>query len=167
MKKWFLLVLSAFSFTWVAGDALAQDKAGKRNPANQIVTQFMKQLEKAELSADQTAKIKELMTKAATEVNAKRAEAGISADMLKKRVEAAKAAKESGKKGKEMQASTLSAMGLTDAQKQVFTDTEATLGKARVEIGKMLTAEQMAKLSEQFQRTLKEAAGRKGKKGKA
>jgi hypothetical protein len=143
----------------------AQEKGGKRNPSTALVTQLMKNLEKAELTADQTTKIKEMFGKVATEVAAKRATGGLTADVLKKRLEAGKAAKEAGKKGKDLQAAISGAVALTPEQAKALEETEAMLSKARVEIGKLLTPEQLAKLPEQARNSFKEkAAGKKGKK---
>ena len=130
-----------------------------------MVTQFMKQLEKADLKAEESTKIQDMFQKVAKEVAAKREAGGITADMLKKRTEAGKLAKEEGKKGKESQAAVEAAMGLNEDQTKVFKETEEMLAKVRVEIGKMLTAEQIAKLPEQAQSSLKEKTG-KGKKSK-
>jgi hypothetical protein len=74
-----------------------------------------------------------------------------------------KTAKEEGKKQKEAQAAAEVAMGLTAEQTTVYKETEAMLAKVRVEIGKMMTPEQMAKLPEQAQAAFKEKTG-KGKK---
>ncbi len=142
----------------------AQEKGGKKDPAGALVTTLFKQLEKAELTADQTTKIKEMYTKAATEVSAKRSAGGITTEMLKKRLDASKAAKEAGKKGKEMAEAVTAAMGMTAEQAKLYEETETTLSKARIEIGKLLTPEQIAKLPEQAQASLKERAAGKGKK---
>jgi hypothetical protein len=141
----------------------AQEKAAKKSPATTIVTQFLKNLEKAELSAEQLAKAKELFTKAATEVAAKRTEAGITAEILKKRNDAGKAAKEAGKKGKELQAAIDSGSEMTESQKKLFVETEAILSKARIEVGKLLSAEQLAKLPALVQTTLKPREEKKAK----
>jgi len=142
----------------------AQEKGGKKDPAANLVAQFIKQLEKAELTADQTTKIKEIYTKAATEVSAKRTAGGITNDMLKKRLEAGKAAREAGKKGKEMIEAVTAAMGMTPEQAKLFEETEVPLAKARIEIGKLLKPEQLAKLPETAQASMKEKAAGKGKK---
>jgi hypothetical protein len=153
-----LLMLSVSSFSF------SQEKGGKKGGLEaQAVAQLMKSLEKAELTEEQSTKIKEMYLKVATEVVAKRKDAGITAEMMKKRQEASKAAREAGKKGKEMAEATLTAMGLTDDQKKVFSETEEALNKAKIEVGKLLSAEQMAKLPEQAQNSLKAKEGKKGK----
>jgi phosphate-selective porin len=163
MKKSVFSLLIAAAVLIQSGVTSAQDKGGKKSPSAAMVTQFMKQLEKAELPEEMSAKVKETFAKVAEEVSSKRTAAGITAEMLKKRTEAQKAAKAEGKKPKEAQAAVEAAMGLTAEQSTVFKDTEAMLSKVRVEIGKMLTPEQIAKLPENAQGAFKEKAG-KGKK---
>jgi uncharacterized sporulation protein YeaH/YhbH (DUF444 family) len=141
-----------------------QEKGGKGNPAAQMTKTFMKQLEKAELSAEQSSKIQEMFTKVAKEVAAKRTEGGLTPDIMKKRTEATKAAREAGKKQKEVKEAVDAAVALTDAQKKVLTETEEQLSKVRIEIGKLLKPEQMSKLTDQFQASLKPKEGKKGKK---
>ena len=143
----------------------AQEKGRKADPATQMVKQFMKQLEKAELSGEQTTKVTELFTKVAKDVSTKRTEAGITQEIMRKRTAASKEAKEAGKKGKEMQAAVEAAVVLTEAQKKLMVETDELLAKARVEVGKLLTPEQMKKLPEPFQTNLKEKAVKKKKAG--
>jgi len=165
MKNRILSVLALVAVIVAPFSLNAQEKGGKKDAAGALVTQFMKQLEKAELTADQTTKIKEMYTKVATEVAAKRTTGGVTAEMMKKRADAFKSTKEAGKKGKEQQEAVIAAMGMTPDQAKLFAETEETLRKVRVEIGKLLTPEQIAKLPEQAQSSLKEkAAGKKGKK---
>ncbi len=163
MKKFILSLISVAAILFHSVTLIAQDKGGKKDPAKMKVTQFMKQLEKAELKDEETTKIKDMFEKVAKEVAAKRTQSGITVDILKKRTEASKAAKENGKKGKEIQAAAEEAMGLTADQTKVFKETEEMLGKVRLEVGKLLTAEQLAKLPEQAQNAFKEKTG-KGKK---
>jgi hypothetical protein len=143
----------------------AQEKGAKGDPATQMVKQFMKQLEKAELSSEQTTKVTDLFTKVAKDVSTKRTEAGITQEIMRKRAAASKEAKDAGKKGKEMQAAVEAAVVLTDAQKKLMVETDELLAKARVEVGKLLSPEQMKKLPEPFQTNLKEKAGKKKKAG--
>ena len=169
MKKSILSLLVAGAMLVNSLSLNAQEKGDKKDPAKAMVTQFMKQLEKAELKDDESTKIKDMFQKVAKEVAAKREAGGITADILKKRVEATKKAKEDGKKGKESQALVEAAMGLNADQLKVFKESEEMLAKVRVEIGKMLTAEQLAKLPEQAQNSFKENTGKgkgKGKKSK-
>ncbi len=165
MKKSLILLFAIAALLINSVSLNAQQNGDKKDPAKAMVTQFMKQIEKAELKDEETTKIKELFAKVATDVSAKRKASGITIELLKKRTDASKAAKEGGKKGKEIQAAAEAAMGLTADQTKVFKETEEMLGKVRVEIGKLLTPEQLAKLPDQAQNAFKEKAG-KGKKNK-
>jgi septation ring formation regulator EzrA len=167
MKTLALFALATIAFLFSPIPLEAQEKGGKGNPSAQMVKQFMKQLEKAELSEEQTSKIKELFGKVAKEVSAKRTEGGITAEMLKKRAEASKSARDAGKKAKEAKQEVDAAVALTDAQKTLMTDTEAMLSKVRIEIGKLLKPEQIAKLPEQLQGNFKEKDGSKKKKARS
>ena len=55
-------------------------------------------------------------------------------------------------------------MKANEEQKKVLAETEEMLTKTRIEIGKMLTEEQMGKLPKQFQVNLKEAPTKKNSK---
>jgi tRNA C32,U32 (ribose-2'-O)-methylase TrmJ len=165
MKKSILCLLAVVAMLVHSVSLNAQEKGDKKDPVKNMVTQFMKQLEKAELKEDETNKIKEMFQKVAKDVAGKRSEVGITPEMMKKRADAQKSAKEDGKKGKEMQQAVEAAMGMNADQTKVFKETEEMLAKVKVEIGKTMTADQIAKLPEQFQNALKEKAGKgKGKK---
>jgi Spy/CpxP family protein refolding chaperone len=165
MKKFVVAMLALCTLVGVSSNSSAEDKVDRKNPVSLMVAQFMKQMEKAELTAEQTAKVKELFTKAADEVNTKRTAGGIPTDVLKKRNDATKAAKEAGKKGKEIQEAVDAGLGLPPDQLKLFKETETILTKAKIEIGKLLSPEQIAKLPEQAQNALKAKEG--GKKAKA
>ena len=165
MKKSILCLLAVVAMLAHSVSLNAQEKGDKKDPAKNMVTQFMKQLEKAELKEDETNKIKEMFQKVAKDVAGKRSEVGITPEMMKKRADAQKSAKDDGKKGKEMQQAVEAAMGMNADQTKVFKETEEMLAKVKVEIGKTMTAEQIAKLPEQSQSAFKEKAGKgKGKK---
>ncbi|MEQ1824905.1 MAG: hypothetical protein ABL921_03135, partial [Pirellula sp.] len=99
MKTVAALLVASFVVSCVVGSVQAQEKGAKGNQAAQMTKAFMKQLEKGELSDEQTTRVKELFTKVAKDVSLKRTEGGITAEVLKKRTEAGKAAREAGKKG--------------------------------------------------------------------
>lgn len=161
-----LMVLSLLTLSPWTAQAQEKGKGKKRNasPEQQMIDQFMKQLEKAELTEEQSTKIKELWTKVAKEVTKTRTEGGITAEILKKRAEATKEAREAGKKQKEVQEAVDKAMSLSDSQKKVMQETEAQLSKVRIEIGKLLKPEQIEKLPPQLKDNLKEKEGKKKKK---
>jgi exosome complex RNA-binding protein Rrp42 (RNase PH superfamily) len=92
---------------------------------------------------------------------AKRKEVKLTPQMLKDRTDAAKKAREDGKKPKEVREIALNAMKATEEQKKVLLDTEEMLAKTRIEIGKLLSDEQKSKLPKQLQNNLKEPATKK------
>jgi len=148
----------------LGANAIAQDASKKGAKADQetaMVDQFLKQFEPAELSSATTDKMKEIFGKTAKEVVAKRKEAMLTPKMLKSRTEAAKKARDEGKKPKEVREIGLNAMNATEEQKKVLLETEEMLAKTRVEIGKLLTDEQKGKLPKQLQANLKEPATKK------
>ena len=170
MKKMLLalMVLSLLTLSPWAVQAQEKEKGkgkkGNASPEQQMIDQFMKQLEKAELTEEQSTKIKELWTKVAKEVTKTRTEGGITAEMMKKRAEATKEAREAGKKQKEVQEAVDKAMALSDEQKKMMLETEAQLSKVRLEIGKLLQPEQIEKLPPQLKENLMEKEGKKKKK---
>ncbi|MFM8573774.1 MAG: hypothetical protein ACKOAU_19420 [Pirellula sp.] len=142
----------------------AQETTAKRGKVDQetaMVSQFVKQFEPAGLNQETTAKLKEIFSKTAKEVVAKRKDAKLTPEMLKNRTEATKKAREEGKKPKEVREIGLSAMNATEDQKKVLVETEEMLSKTRIEIGKLLTEEQKSKLPKQLQANLKEPVKKK------
>ncbi|XZE33352.1 hypothetical protein SH501x_004133 [Pirellulaceae bacterium SH501] len=164
MKSLLLAACSLLALALSPTAAFSQEKGKKAGPAQQMVNQFMKQLEKAELTEDQATKAKELMMKTAKEVIKMRTDAEITPEMMKKRTEASKAAREAGKKPKEVQEAVKAAVPFTEAQFKVITEGEAAVAKTKIEIGKLLKPEQIAKLPPMVQASLKEKAPKKEKK---
>jgi hypothetical protein len=165
MLKYLLICTTMIGF--LGSNLSAQDaakKAGRGDPETAMVNQFLKQLEPAGLSQETTTKIKENFTKTAKEVMAKRKAVNLTPQMLKDRAEASKKAREDGKKPKEVREIALAAMKANEEQKKVLVETEEMLTKTRIEIGKLLTEEQMGKLPKQFQVNLKEAPTKKNSK---
>ena len=165
MLKYLLICTTIVGF--FGSNVSAQEtakKAGRGDPETAMVNQFLKQLEPAGLSQETTDKIKENFTKTAKEVMAKRKAVNLTPQMLKDRAEAGKKAREDGKKPKEIREIAIAAMKANEEQKKVLAETEEMLTKTRVEIGKMLTEEQMGKLPKQFQVNLKEAPTKKNSK---
>ena len=96
----------------VATKKKQRGRAGQDNVAAQVI----KQLEEAKLTDEQVAKIKELGKTAGAKMKAIRDEAGITPELTKKRLEAQKSLKDSGKKGKELVAAINEAAGYNEAQ---------------------------------------------------
>jgi predicted Zn-dependent protease len=125
----------------------AEGKKGKKKEAKppQPGAQLLKSLEKAELTADQTAKIKELAAAYGEKIKAIEEKAGLTAEQKKARQEAQAKAKEEGKKGKEVTEAVMAAMKLSDAQKVAMKEVEELRAALRKEALALLSAEQKAK----------------------
>ncbi len=164
-----VLAVGALMFsTAVAQEKKKGEKKKGGDPAKTLVTNFMKNLEDAGLSAEQKTKIEEMFGKAAKEAIEKRTAAGISNSVAQKRTKATKEAREAGKKGADLKKEVSEKLGLSEDQSKVLEDTDAALAKVKVEIGKLLSEEQLGKLKdEQFKNSLKAKGKGKGKKKKA
>ena len=134
--------------------ALAQQEKKKRanaNPANQL----LKQLSDVELSDEQVAKIKELGAKTQESIKKVSKEAGLTAQVLKKRREAVASLKDSDKKGKAKIAEINEKAGLDEAQVSAVTKSNEMRQKLKADIVGLLSDEQKEKLPKAFQRTVK------------
>jgi len=132
----------------VASPLLAADgKRGKKAPPKpqDPAAGILQSLEKAELTDEQVAKIKELAAKTAEKVKAVEEKAALTPEQKKARQEAQKKAKDEGKTGKEATDAVMAAMNLSDAQKEAMKE----VGELRAELKKqavaLLTPEQKEK----------------------
>ncbi|MCM2374851.1 hypothetical protein [Aporhodopirellula aestuarii] len=138
------------------------ERAGKANP---MVTRLMTSLKEADLSDEQTAKVKSAA--AAFEAKVKELkEKGLTTDVNKKQAEASKAAREAGLKGKEMAAKVNEA--LTEEEQALVAEMKAALAQMKKSVAAVLTEEQLAALPEGTRKQLAtRGAGAAGEKGKA
>lgn len=170
VMRWLGVLSLVAAFT--ASSLFAQDekkekkeKKGKADPAKAMVDQFMKNLEPAGLKADQKEKIEEMFGKVAKEVATKRSEAGITSDLLKKYADARKEAREAGTKQKEVAKEAAAKIKLTENQAKCMNDTDAALTAVKIEVGKLLSEEQMGKIDDpQFKASLQQKGKNKKKK---
>lgn len=126
----------------LAGEGKRGKKAAKQqDPAAGI----LKSLEKAELTPEQVAKIKELATAAAPKIKAAEDKAPLTPEQKKARQEAQAKAKADGKTGKEAQAAVDAAVNLTDEQKAAQKEANELRAALRKEAVALLTADQKAK----------------------
>ncbi|MCA9193256.1 MAG: hypothetical protein KDB03_15905 [Planctomycetales bacterium] len=164
MKK---LVACLLGLVLLSSTALAQSggKNGKDgNQAQRMVATLLKNLEPAGLNAEQKQKIEELYSKVAKDVSSKRKEAKIPNDVFKKRQAASEEAKAAGKKGKALQEAVNKAIGLSDEQVKIWNETNEAMAKAKLEVGKLLTAEQIDKVEKPLKTALTAKAPEEGKK---
>lgn len=155
----------------IAVPVFAQDdaatKKGKGKRAQQdVAAQLIKQLEEVKLTDEQVAKIKELGKKANTGMKTLRDEAGITPELVKKRTEAQKSLKDSGKKGKELTAAINEAAGFSTAQAAAMEKVAAARVAFQKEVIKMLSDEQKEKLPQVLKRVAETAPKAKARKKK-
>ncbi len=134
----------ALTMTVTADDA--KPKKGAKGGGNPAATQMLKQFEAVGLTEDQIAKVKEVAKKMGAESKSILEGAGITPDVMKKRAEATKAMKDSGKKGKELAAAVDKEAGLTEAQAEAMKKVAELRMKYQNEVIGMLTQEQKDKL---------------------
>lgn len=155
-KTFVLLLLVALT----AAPLSAEDKkkGKKKGQGNRLETQILKRFSKAELSEEQTTKIKALIAQHGPKIAAAAKKGAISKEQKQARTEAIKKAKADGKKGKALRAAGDAAAGLTAEQKAAAKEaatSRAALLKAAVAL---LSAEQKAKAG------IKEKKSKKKKK---
>ncbi|TWU47291.1 hypothetical protein Poly51_50900 [Rubripirellula tenax] len=144
-----------------ADEADGAKKKGKGARGASASGQILKQLESVSLTDEQTTKIKELGKAADAAMKTIREESGLTAELMKKRADAQKELKDSGKKGKEMAAAVNEAAGLSEAQSAAFGKLNDARMKFQKEVVGLLTDDQKASLPQQLMR-----AGKEGKKKK-
>ena len=172
MSKKVLGLAFALMFTTVVVAQDAPEKKKKRAAAggNNAVANVLKQLKDVGLTDEQKTKIEAMAKKSMTAMRAARKEAGITPELMKKRMAAQKELQKSGKKGAELIASVNEKAGLTEAQAKFFkksTESRAALLKGAFAL---LTDEQKEKLPARIKRMAsggEEKGKGKGKKKKA
>ncbi|MEM8667978.1 MAG: hypothetical protein AAGG48_10705 [Planctomycetota bacterium] len=162
------LLLLALLSCLITVPAAAQDdtkkRQGKRGDGRGLAAQFLKQLEPAKLTDEQTAKVKEMGAEAYKKMASYRELAEITPELMKKRAAAVKAMKDSDKKGKERVALINKEAGLNEAQATAYQN----INKARMDFQRkalaLLSDEQKAALPEKLKKNLQR--GQKGKDAK-
>jgi hypothetical protein len=125
----------------LAGEGKRKKAAKPQDPAAFL----LKSMEKAELTPDQVAKIKELASGCADKIKAAEAKVGLTPEQKKARTEAQAKAKADGKTGKQAKEAVDAAMKLTDEQKAAQKEVDELRAGLRKEAMALLTAEQKAK----------------------
>ncbi|WP_372717783.1 Spy/CpxP family protein refolding chaperone [Novipirellula sp.] len=170
MKRRMLSVLVltlALVVTASADDAKPKKKGERAGGKNAGVAQLLKPFEAVDLTEEQTAKIKALGKAMNEKSNAIREEAGVTQELMKKRAEAMKAARESGKKGKELAAEVDAKAGFSEAHVNAMKKVAELRQKFMQEAIAVLTAEQKEKLPARMKAAGKAEGKEKGKgKGK-
>ena len=164
---------AALMVALVAAPVFAQDdsatkkkRKGQRDQQN-VAMQTIKQLEATKLTDEQIAKIKELAKPVNAKIKGLRDEAGFTPALLKQRADAQKSLKDSGKKGKELQAAINEAAGFTEAQSAAIAKVNEARTAFQKQVIALLSDEQKENLPQQLKRVANAKAGNaKGKKKK-
>lgn len=173
MRNLFALALiAALAVTTVADDKTPNDKvpndkalkknAGERSGRNPMVAKLTKSLEDTNLSEDQKSKIQAAKTAFATQAKQLR-ESGLTPELMKKRAEAMKTARQSGLQGKEMRAKINES--LTADERALFEKMNKATGELQKTVAKTLTKEQLAALPDAVRKPLENAGKDKPRKG--
>ena len=136
----------------VAVPLFAADQERKKKPRKKPdpAAGMLKRLEKAELSEEQIAKVKELVAKVAKETAELRKKAAPTPEQQKARKEAMEKAKAEGKEGRELFAAVKDAVKFTPEQEEAMKEMRKAQGAMMKEIMGMLTPDQKEKLGKRF-----------------
>jgi len=129
----------------------AEPADGKKRTA--VANPMLKAVAGLTLTAEQKPKVEEA-TKEFTETILALRKEGLTQALNKKKAEAVKAAREAGKKGRELEAAVMAAIDATDAEKALLKKAEEANAKLAKSMGAVLTAEQIATLPPQMQQNL-------------
>jgi hypothetical protein len=143
--------------------AIAQQaRPGNANTGNadkkgrQVNNPLLKATEKLELTAEQKEKVTALGKEFTTTMVALR-EKGLTPELTKKKSEAVKAARDSGKKGAEVQEAAMAKLDATAEEKEILKQAAEAQTKLTKGLATVLTKEQIAKLPEQPRQNLTRA----------
>jgi hypothetical protein len=152
MKNLLNAVLTLLLVGVIASSAFAEDgkkkekEKGKDKENNQLLTQTMKRLEKAELTAEQTEKVTGLAKEWQAKFMEVSKKAGLTKEQQEKMATARKAAMDEGKKGSEVKAAVQAAAGLSDEQKQAIEAREKLQADFNKAVDALLTDQQREKI---------------------
>jgi len=159
-------LLTLLIFALVASTSFAQEAATKEKKGsakNSQVKRMKKLLTPVTMTSEQETSFGEAAEKLKTDLAAVE-ENGLTKELLKMHEEKKKAARKSGLKGKELQASLME--GLTAEQVELFKSFDSTIRSFEKTVASMLTDEQMSALPEKAQKKMKKAMREKGSKGR-
>lgn len=156
------LVLSMMLTATADDDAAKKKKRGARQ--NALVGKVKEAIGSLDLTEEQKTKIEEAVT-AFTATTKELQKAGYNQELRKARTEAMKAAREAGGKQKEIMAGVKAKF--TDEQNELFAKVQEATVKMKKSVLAALGEDNVAKLPEQLQKTLKQGTQARGnRKGK-
>jgi len=140
-------------------DAPSKETASKKaKPAEAakraaVAHPLLKAVEGLTLTAEQKPKV-EAATQEYTETILALRKEGFSQALNKKKADAAKAAREAGKKGKDLETAIMATIDATDEEKALLKKSDAAITKLQQSLTAVLTAEQVETLPAQIQQVL-------------
>jgi hypothetical protein len=162
-----VLMAAVMAVPVFAQDAATKKRKGQARGQQTMSAQLLKQLEELKLTEDQVAKIKELGKTMDAKAKALRDEAGITPELMKKRAEAQKSLKDSGKKGKDLMAAVNETAGFNEAQTAAMQKINEARTAFQKQVVAMLSDEQKEKIPEALKRAVSgRGAGAKPNKKK-
>ncbi|KAA5544593.1 hypothetical protein FYK55_09775 [Roseiconus nitratireducens] len=144
----------------------AAKKKGKQAGRNTPAALVTRQLKDVELTEQQKSKIQSMAKEAMAEMKSIREDAGLTPKLMKQRTEAAKALKDSEKKGDELVKAINEKAGLNEAQAAAFQKLNAVRQKLLKDSVALLTDDQKSKLPKRLVGKGPNGGKGKGKKKK-
>jgi len=144
--------------TLLATPAMGQEAAKTKTPkARQAASPLVKAVQELELTEEQKAKV-DAASKEYTEAMTALKKKGLTTQLTKKRADAVKAARESGKKGANLANDVLAALDISDEQKALLKQASEAQTKLQKALAAALTSEQIGKMPKQMKSTLTKAS---------
>ena len=159
LKAITVLVLAMVVVGPSSAEETKKKKKGAKGGRQDVAAQLMKRLDGVTLTDEQTEKIKELGKSFTAKMAEAKKAAGITSELMKKRAEAQKSLKDSGKKGKELMQAVNEAAGFSEAQVKAFEQQNSMRQELMKSILALLTDEQKQNLPASMTR----GEGKKGK----
>lgn len=142
----------------LATPALAQKVEKAKAPkGRQAASPLVKAVQELELTDEQKAKV-DAASKEYTEAMAALRKQGLTAQLTKKRADAVKAARESGKKSADLANEVLATLDISDEQKALLKQASEVQTKLQKGLAAALTSEQIGKMPKQMKSTLTKAS---------
>lgn len=142
----------------IMSPAMGQKAEKAKTPkARQAASPLVKAVQELELTDEQKAKV-DAASKEYTESMAALRKQGLTPQLTKKRADALKVARESGKKGANLANEVLATLDISDEQKGLLKQASEAQSKLQKNLAAALTSEQIGKMPKQMKSTLTKAS---------
>lgn len=156
--KLFSSCLCVVLATALTTPAMGQKAEKAKTPkARQAASPLVKAVQELELTDEQKAKV-DAASKEYTDSMAALRKQGLTPQLTKKRTDAVKAARESGKKGADLATEVLAKLDISDEQKALLKQASEAQTKLQKSLAAALTSEQIGKMPKQMKSTLTKAS---------